>query len=504
MNKSGFTSFLWHKSSIEIAAKPWHLLIIVLLFILLIPYPLFHNLDLLVLRQFDDARRGVNAFEMMQNGNLLVTHYDHQPDMWGTKPPLLVWFQTLLMLILGPGELAVRLPSAISGLLTCLAMFFFSLKYLKNPLFGLIWTTVLITFNGYVDYHGTRTGDFDAMLTFFMFLYSFFFFLFTEKKNKKYLLYSTLFVTLAVMTKGIAGLLFLPAMLLWAIISRSLKEVITSRQTWIGIFIFIIVAGGYYILREILNPGYLDAVTQNELGGRYLQSIEGHDQNIGEYIDVYINHRLLKWAIYIIPGLIAGFFLKEKMAKRLHMYSIILVVIHLVIILLSRTKLMWYDLPEYPFLALLIANFAWTVSLMLYRIYEYSGKRILLLLPVAFLILLFFEPIRITFREVNYNKESPWNQADNAIGEFLREGVRNKRNLDGYVLVHVGYDAQNLFYRHLLERQGQKVLCKNQDQLEAGEKVIVHQEEVKKYIVEHYQVDTIESLEFVKVFAIKP
>lgn len=91
------------------------------------------------------------------------------------------------MLFLGPGELAVRLPSAIAGLITCLLLLFISYKYLKNFLFGFIWAAVLITFNGYVDFHGTRTGDFDALLTLFMFLYAFFFFLYTERKNPRLL-----------------------------------------------------------------------------------------------------------------------------------------------------------------------------------------------------------------------------------------------------------------------------------------------------------------------------
>jgi 4-amino-4-deoxy-L-arabinose transferase-like glycosyltransferase len=503
MINKGFSNFLWLRPSLEIAVKSWQTYLIILLFIILIPYPLFHGLDAMVLRQYDDARRGVNAYEMMHNGNLLVTYYNGQPDLWGTKPPLLVWIQTVFMMILGPGELAVRLPSALAGLFTCLIILFLSAKYLKNPFFGLCWSAVLITINGYVDFHGTRTGDFDALLTLFMFLYSFTFFLFTESKKPKYLLYTAILITLAVMTKGIAGLFFLPALLIWALVSKSLAEVFKNRQTYIGAFIFLIIIGSYYLAREILNPGYLSAVSENELGGRYLQSIEGHDYQTWYYIEQFKHPRMQKWVVFILPSLVAGFFIREKFARNLHLYSLILIASHLIIITVSETKLPWYDLPEFPFFALIIANLIWVIFFMLFRFYARFRKWILLLLPSAFLVLVFYEPVRLTYKEANYIKERPWYLPDHEVSYFLRDGVRGKMNLDGYILVHEDYDAQCLFYQHLLEDKGQRIFRKNKDQLQPGERVIAHQETVKKYIEEHYQADIIENRQYVKVYAIR-
>jgi len=503
MNNNHLAGVFLQRPAVYLLLKPWQKIIIYFFFVILIPFPLFYGLDKLVVREYDEARRAVNAYEMMHDGNLLVTHYKGSPDMWGTKPPLLIWGQTFLMKILGPGEWAVRLPSALAGLFTGLIIMFISVKYLKNPLFGLFWSVVLITINGYVDFHGTRTGDFDALLTLFMFLYSLTFFLFTESKKPKYLLYTAILITLAVMTKGIAGLFFLPALLIWALVSKSLADVFKNRQTYIGALIFLIIIGGYYLARELVNPGYLNAVSVNELGGRYLHSIEGHDYQTWYYIEQFKYPRMQKWFGLILPSLAAGFFIREKFARNLHLYGMILIVTHLIIITLSGTKLPWYDLPEFPFFALIIANFIWVIFFMLYRFYARFRIWILLLFPVSFLVMVFYEPIRITYKEANYIRERPWYLPDHEISYLLRDGVRGKMNLDGYILVHEDYDAHCLFYLYLLEDKGQKIIRKNKDQLKPGERVIAHQEDVKKYIEEHYQADIIETRDYVSIFAIR-
>src|SRR5690606_9717613 len=99
---------------------------------------------------WDEARLAINAYEMSQNGNLIVTYFDGAPDMWNTKPPLLIWIQALFIKMFGFNELAIRLPSAIAALFTCVVILIFSEKYLKNFWFGFIAVVVLVTSQGYI------------------------------------------------------------------------------------------------------------------------------------------------------------------------------------------------------------------------------------------------------------------------------------------------------------------------------------------------------------------
>ena len=82
---------------------------------ILLYFPIFGHLDTLVLRQYDESRLAINAFEMFKDGNFLVTHFEGNPDMWNTKPPMMIWLQVFFINLIGLGELALRLPSAFAA-----------------------------------------------------------------------------------------------------------------------------------------------------------------------------------------------------------------------------------------------------------------------------------------------------------------------------------------------------------------------------------------------------
>ena len=94
--------------------------------------PIFGHLNSLPIRIWDEARLATDAYEMLHNGNFIVTYFDGKPDMWNTKPPLLIWFDVLFMKTIGVNELAVRLPSAFAALFTCILFLLFSEKFLKK------------------------------------------------------------------------------------------------------------------------------------------------------------------------------------------------------------------------------------------------------------------------------------------------------------------------------------------------------------------------------------
>ncbi len=83
---------------------------------------------------------------MLNNGNFIVTYFEDKPDMWNTKPPLLIWIQVLFMKFVGVNELAVRLPSAIAAFFTCITILIFSF---------MLFETILVWFhsNNCADYY---------------------------------------------------------------------------------------------------------------------------------------------------------------------------------------------------------------------------------------------------------------------------------------------------------------------------------------------------------------
>src|ERR1043165_5103118 len=130
--------------------------------LIMLAVPVFGHLDSLPLETFDETRVAVNATEMSQSGDLLRVTFDHQPELWNTKPPLLIWIQALFLKTFGCNEVSLGLPSAIAAAVCCLLLLRFLKRRTASWLPGIIASAVLITSKGFVGVHAARTCDYDA------------------------------------------------------------------------------------------------------------------------------------------------------------------------------------------------------------------------------------------------------------------------------------------------------------------------------------------------------
>jgi 4-amino-4-deoxy-L-arabinose transferase-like glycosyltransferase len=464
--------------------------------------PIFGHLDTLPIRIWDEARLAINAYEMSENGNLIVTHFEGKPDMWNTKPPLMIWLQTFFMKMLGANELAVRLPSAIAAFLTCLALLVFSMKYLQNFWFGFIVVLILITSHGYINIHATRTGDYDALLTLFTTLEGLFFFSYIETRKVKFLYLFFISMALAVLTKSVTGLMFLPAFLIYAIIRKQFLPVLKNEHFYIALLTFVIPVFGYYALREYYNPGYIAAVMENELGGRYFKVIENHHQGFWYYYNNFIDFQFTAWYLFVPAGLVVGMLVKNQKLKRLTAFSFWMIITFFLVISTAKTKLEWYDVPLYPYLSILVAlfihyifdtvnNYPWFKKTLNYNI-----------MPYIFLFLITIQPYRKIIDKTYLPKEYPWDKEFYEISYFLKDAVKGKYHLHQHYLVYDGYYAHLLFYLNVLNNKGIEISLKDKENLQPGDLVIVSQNHIKQYIEEHYKFDIKDTIGTVSIYKI--
>lgn len=326
-----------------------------ILILILAYFPIFLHLENLSIREWDEARRSINAYEMYKSGNFLVQSFDGRPDMWNTKPLLLTWLQTLGMHIFGPGELALRLPSAIAAYLLVIGLLIFDIKYTRTFWFGFFSVMVLITANGYIQKHATRTGDYDSLLTMFTTFYCLAFFYYLESRKTRILYLAFIMLTFAVLTKSVMGLFFLPGLFIYVLIRGNLLALLKNKHFYFGAVIFVFLTGGYYLLRESINPGYLHAVYDNELGGRYMEVVEEHQEGYWFYFNNLYFTFFKEWFWFLPLGLIAGLITKVKEIRRITLFSALMIVTYFLVISSSKTKLYWYGTPMYPFLAMICA-----------------------------------------------------------------------------------------------------------------------------------------------------
>jgi 4-amino-4-deoxy-L-arabinose transferase-like glycosyltransferase len=455
----------------------------------LVAIPIFLHLDKQPIRIWDEARLSINAYEMNRNGNLLVTHFEGAPDMWNTKPPLMIWLQVLFIKILGFNELALRLPSAIAALLTCVVMAVFSKRCFKDALPGMIACMVLVTANGYINIHASRTGDYDALLALFTTLFSLSMFLYVETRALKYLHVFFGALTLAVLTKSVQGLLFLPAIGLYVLLNR--RDIFKSKWLYIDLGLFLLIAGGYYLLREQYNPGYLRAVWENELGGRYLDSLEDNKQPAEYYVQQLKDWLFKPWIWLSIAGVFAGYFSKYR---KFTFFITLLSATYLLFISLSQTKLEWYTVPLFPFLSFLAA-------MLLVRITAYlQAKHVAV--AVAFLALVFIYPYLQIGRKVYNPTEYEWDKEIYPVSYFLQDALRENVPLNNHVLCYWSYKPLVLPYLKALEDKGQHVRFGEVMELKAGDMVIAGEPDVKYLIEGIYDTQLVKEYNEVRIYKI--
>ena len=460
--------------------------------LLLVFIPVFGFLNDLPIRLWDESRLSVNALEMYFNKNYLVTFYQGKPDLWNTKPPLLIWFQVMSFNVFGLNEFAFRFPSALAHFLILVIAIIFSEKYIKNKWFGIIWVLVILTSQGLLNIHSSRTGDYDTMLSFANFVYLLSFYLFVETKKIKFLYISVIFITISFLTKGIAGLMFLPALLIYAIIKKQSLDIIKNKHFYFGILIFILFGLSYYFIREYYNNGYINAVMNNEMGGRFLKINEEHNETVFFYFNDIINNRFNHWYLFIPIGIIFTFFTKNNNLKQFGIYSLIVFLSYILIISISKTKLAWYDLPLRPFISFFVSLSIFEIAKYLYnnnKIIKYTRKA--LIIPLVLVLILFINPYKEIIKNTYKPKEYSWDIRKFEIGYFLKDAVKGNIDLNNVLLINSGYNPQNYFYIRLLQNEGVKIKMTDINNLKKTDRFILVNDNDLKQIKDLYLVKVI-------------
>jgi 4-amino-4-deoxy-L-arabinose transferase-like glycosyltransferase len=470
------------------------------LFALLCYFPLFLHLDALPLRLWDEARRGVNTLELLDNGHWFIPHFDGYPDMWGTKPPLLIWLQSFFAAILGLNELSIRLPSALAGVGTVLILIIFAGRVLGRPLAGYFAALVLLTTGMYIRHHGPISGDYDALLTFWETAYLCCAYLYWSRQDNKWLYGLGVFVLLAVWTKGIAGLFFTPGLVVFFLPSRRGRKVLKSPRFWMVSAGTLIACLSYYLIRELYNPAYLNQIWDNELFGRFTEEKgTSHRSFIYYFSYIYRENGFFPW-LYFLPLA----FLPAWRSPRTRFFTIFAgttVSLFFLVISLAATKLSWYCLPAFPLTALMVGIglerlYASLKDLLQLPTAGRSANVLLLLFGLAF----FTYPYLETVQRVYQAGVPPTEQNSELYRDFIRQLPPEEKD---FTIFYDQYNATAVFYRMLYNRKGYQIKTSMLHppgsglpmhpgvhplpDFQAGDKVMVCEQQAKQYLDENYK-----------------
>ncbi|MBA3900726.1 MAG: hypothetical protein H0X62_11040 [Bacteroidetes bacterium] len=266
-----------------------------------------------------------------------------------------------------------------------------------------------------------------------------------------------------------AGLMFLPGLLIFTIVDKKLKAVVFNKNTYIGTAIFTFIGLGYYFLREAYNPGYISAVIENELGGRYLVEQPASTHSFFFYLENLLSTSFSYWILLLPCGMLIGILHKDKKISNISLYCSILSIMFFLIISASKTKYNWYDAPLYPFMGLFAAIFIYYIFQLLSNINGLSQHLKVNALPIIFLFLVFVNPYR-TIIHYNYMpvELNTWDKQFYKVSKFLKENFNKGNSLDGIYLLHQGYAPHISYYFLKYKEIGQEMNFISPEDLKEG------------------------------------
>lgn len=465
-----------------------HLLIFVIVYSVVALFAIFPRLGSLPLREWDESRNAANAYEMYDGGDLLVTTFDHNPDLWNTKPPFVIWIQALCFSLFGVSEASVRLVSAVAMFLTGLILIFLGHK-LNRPLAGFYSAVLVVCSKGLLFYHAGRSGDYDSTMIMFIVLYSALFYLFLHSGKTKYMIFFFIALSFAVLTKGIQSLIPLPVFFVFILYKRKLVCVLKSGQTYAGLLIFLILVGGFYISREIAQEGYLEAVWNNEIGGRYATVVENHAGEPSFYFKALKNN-IIPYFFWIFPfAFVFNLFTKDRTSRDLSLFAGITALFYFVIISSAKTKLEWYALPMVPFMLVVIALSFETIHLFIAE----RKKTVFKVLPFVLFVLFAYKPYAEIVKHVTASKEGEDFKGYYSSVVVMKQIAEREVGLNNINYIKEEFGQLHFFYYYWMQDSGIEVGKKHLNELKEGDTVQVNRPDTMEIIKERFEYEELYS-----------
>jgi 4-amino-4-deoxy-L-arabinose transferase-like glycosyltransferase/putative flippase GtrA len=424
---------------------------------------LFYRLTDNPIELWDESRLANNALEMSKSGLSLITTYEWLPDHWNTKPPLLIWLMAVCMNIVGINELGVRLPSVLASLGTIVLVYWFVANYLRRPVQAYLAVAIILASPGYILVHGARSGNYDSLLTLLTtaYLLCAFIYLEGEAKNKRmhfFLMMSA--VVLAFYTKTIQGLIFLPAVFLYALFARKIITVLKRPHFYVGCIVAVGLCILYYWYRNQIDPGYFEAVKANDLGGRYANALEGHHGSPFWYLF------RVKYFPWLVPSLIIAAYMLvrgSRPMKYLIGFLAIAMAFYLAVISSAGTKLVWYAMPLVPLYAIICAVGIAEVAGKLGGNRRPPGTAVYMTLGIASAAAVIAINVTMVNHSIARKAANPVDQQSFALRSILQGGERFNPRPAALAVLHPGYPvapgfpfyvAPTLFYANALTIAG--------------------------------------------------
>jgi len=305
----------------------------------------------------DSARYAEIPREMVTSGDYITPHLNG--IKYFEKPPLFYWMQAGAIKVFGPNNFAASFVNAFLGLCTCLLVYFVGRK-LFNRRTGFLSSLILATST--IIFALTHITTLDMAFTFFLSAALSCFLLSTEETNKNYrdsyLWCMYALAALAVMTKGLIGLIFpLGIIFFYVLIFNEWRKLKTYRIIT-GLLIFLLITVPWHVLVQIRNPEFLHFYIVEQHFLRYFTTYAGRTQPFW-FFPLVLILGFYPWIAFLPQAILNNIPRKlNNLSKyRTTLFLLLWPVVIYIFYSCSNSKLIPYLLPIFPPFAILVGKY---------------------------------------------------------------------------------------------------------------------------------------------------
>ncbi|MFH1428847.1 MAG: glycosyltransferase family 39 protein [Candidatus Margulisiibacteriota bacterium] len=307
---------------------------------------------------------GQTAKNMIEHGDWTTLRFDHfDADYFVDKPPLTMWITALMFKLFGLTEFAGRFWHSLLAMFTVLITYLLGRRLFQHQigmLAGFILTTSLQFF------YQAREPLQDIPLAFCFALIFYLYVLFIQEKKFLYYYLLCLMIGIAIMIKGLVGLILPGAILLITFLfskeykNFKLKDYLAHLPG--GLALVLMIALPWHIA-EYLKEGskFMEFYFGERTFSRYMGAQSFPGSAFPAYL-IYLFLGFLPWAVFLAQSLYQGYkhYFKISSLPEKNYYLLLMVWITVTFIFFAVSPgniFMRYLLPIFPACALLIAKY---------------------------------------------------------------------------------------------------------------------------------------------------
>lgn len=317
---------------------------------------LVFNIGSFPLVDYDEATYAKIVVDTLNSGDILSLKSDD--NFWFEKPPLYFWLAMMSVKLIGVNEIAFRLPSVILCVLSLWLVFLIVRKITKNNLIATLSFLILLFSAPFYHFALEMRLDYGVIMAMLFGLLMII--LGWDNKKSLFLFFPSL--AIGFLFKSVIVGLIVPIVLIFSYFYKEWSW-LKNKFLWWGAPLSLIVLAPWHILQHVrFGMDFWNSYFIRHIFDRAVYGIS--DSESLDYL--YYFKKLWfydqAWIIIflVLTGLLLFNWKKQYEFKKLILSSFFSVIFIFTVFTVSKTHIVTYILPIFPFLAIFIATGLYT------------------------------------------------------------------------------------------------------------------------------------------------